>query len=289
MSPITESFPAQDDPAKWDAWSDDPTPDEIHVRYWRYHPARPLDWRWLRAGQVIEQGRQPDPVWDDAPTHWAFALQQDPAVMCYAELASAKRAHQIHETNDQTRWKLESRLLAHRNINEAAAATRLPQRAVFAYERIFFNALDRIDCSHYIAGYAIKKPYVADPTDVATLWKFFGYWMGPDILDDVIADFRQNERTDYSYVMQAGGKDSERSPFGRMLDRFIRLHCTPMTESGYRSIAAMAFTLANLDKAAEQQPLVQDAESASFMGDCLDEVFAELQAKAYQEQLAQAS
>ncbi len=287
MPPTTHSFAAQCDPASWDAWSDDPTPDEIHVRYWRYRPSRPLNWRWLRARQLFDRGLHPDPVWDDAPTHWAFVLQQDPTAKCYAELASAKHAHQIHETDDQTRWELEARLLACRNVKDAAAKTNVTQQTVSAYERIFFNVLDRIDCRRFIVDYAIDKPYVTDPTDVATLWRFFGYWMGSDILDDILADFRENKRTDYLYVMRPVTTE-ERSSFGRMLDRIIRLHCTPMTESGLRSIAGMAFTMANLDKTEDRQPVVQEEDSASHVGDCLDEVFAEMQGKAYEEQLAEA-
>ena len=247
---------------------------ETHALYMQRNPRRPLDWRWRRATQLIRRNQTPDDTWDDAATHAAFHLLTDPDSVS----EHLSEAMQISTVHTPQMWELEARILANRNVDDTARQLTMPVEVVAAYEQMFFNCLDRID-TRYVMDIVIHKPAVFDSRDVRSIWLYLGYVMGPEILNDVIDDFYTRGHQDYSYATDPKSEAAD-TPFGRLLDRIIRVMCTPYSIPGVRYIANLANAVGQLDEThrqhVEEQPDLTDA-----IGDMLDDAFADLQTEAF--------
>ena len=262
--------------------SNQPSSAEVHALHTGRNPRRPLDWRLRRAEQLVRRKLVPDPEWDDEGTHAAFEMLTDPDSASDHLLEARK----MYTVSTPRRRELEARILANRNIEETAQQLTMPLEVVTAYEQLFFNCLDRID-TRYVMDIVIRKPAVFDATDVRTIWLFFGYAFGVEILNDVIDDFYTRGHQDYSYATDPTSEAAD-TPFGRLLDRIIRVACAPYTASGVRYVASLAAAVGQLDNVHRQnvdkQPNLTDA-----IGDMLDDAFADLQAEVFEEVHNQAS
>lgn len=279
MSANTEST----DDTRDEAASATPSAAEAHACHAQRDPRRPLDWRWRRAQRLVARGQTPDAEWDDKATHAAFNLLADPDGVS-EHLSEAIRMYSLSAL---WVWELEARILANRNIQETAQQLTMPLEVVVAYEQTFFNVLDRIEPPRYVMDIAIRKPAVFDASDVRSIWLYLGYVMGTEILNDVLNDFYTRGHEDYSYATDPKS-DAADTPFGRLLDRMIRLMCTPNSVAGFRYIANLASVLGQLDET-YQQHSTDHPDLADQIGDVLDEAFADLQAEVFEEKHSQAS
>jgi hypothetical protein len=166
------------------------------------NPFRPLHWRWERAGEAIKErslSRNNDGVWVRRAYRFRRHLQTSQGEAALAILADEMPdlywAHQLYvkktsagDTASQEghlTGEIEARLLA--DQSHAAIADRFGIEAgtITAYEAIFFNVSDRLKHKSYIVHNAIggRVHHGAQERDVVVLWKLFGYFYGPAMLD----------------------------------------------------------------------------------------------------------
>ena len=101
-------------------------------------------------------------------------------------------AHSIYEKvtpNDQAvRWGVEARLLARQSNDEIARANGCSAETIEAYEALFFNIRDRLDCRDFIFNIAIGPPPAPGLKNGVNGWllKLFGFVGGPFVVDAML-------------------------------------------------------------------------------------------------------
>ena len=95
-------------------------------------------------------------------------------------------AHSLyHGGPDPVRFEVDARILAKEPFDSIAKKCHLSVPAITAYEALFFNVLDRLEATSYIAHTVIgpKLHEGLTPSDIDVLWKFYGYHGGSLVLD----------------------------------------------------------------------------------------------------------
>jgi hypothetical protein len=158
------------------------------------NPRRPTDWRWQRAGRLLELGRRWSRRRDDGPTRRAkqymSALRR---CRCEADRRRLERkmpdvaaAISIFEGSQTTRWAVEARLLAGETIEAIAGKTALTPQAVALFEALFFNVSDRLENRGYLIHIAVGLYPTPREPDPGLVWRLFGLLGGPVVLDALI-------------------------------------------------------------------------------------------------------
>jgi hypothetical protein len=157
-------------------------------------PRRPTDWRWQRAGLLLELGMRWSRRRDDAQVRRAkeyrAALRR---CRCVADRGRLERkmpdvaaAVAIHEGEQTTRWAVEARLLAGEQIEAIARKTALTPRVVATFEALFFNVSDRLENRGYLIHIAVGLYTTPREIDPGLVWRLFGLLGGPVVLDALI-------------------------------------------------------------------------------------------------------
>lgn len=169
-----------------------------------YNPLRPVNWRWIRAGQLADGAnisRQHDDRWTKMAGQ--FRRRQMAAVtpLAMQQLMSSSRLGNVFmavalatETAPayvSLRAELEARILA--NEDNYALSDRLGLRAdaIETYCQLFFDVRQRLQRKSFILHFVIGQEggHRVTPNQYATLWKLFGYFGGPANLDSLITGF----------------------------------------------------------------------------------------------------
>ena len=170
------------------------------------NPFRVPNWRWLRAagylaGEQLAPTRKRDGVpgyrWVKRAAQFQRALERcagnQLALHRLAESDSAIFwAYWAHEdTNSMMRWQIEAHLLARATDWEVAFSAGVHPSIIEAYEALFFNIRERLNHTGYIMhcaiGPAAQRGLAAREFD--TLWKLYGYFNGPAMLQALITKF----------------------------------------------------------------------------------------------------
>ena len=159
----------------------------------RCNPFREPEWRWVRACWLVKPGKEFSSETDDAETGRALrfvrALANCTNGEAQAELARRMpgwyRANEIYKTGGPTRWLIESRILAGQTLLEVARAMGLSSAAVYWYEKVFFNVVERLEATDYIQKKIIGKTAFDSITaeDTEVLLKLLAYYGGPVVLE----------------------------------------------------------------------------------------------------------
>jgi len=155
-------------------------------------PARPVDWRWERAGLLLTLGLRGSRRRDDGPTcearRFRAALgrcRDEGGRRLAARMPAVAGASAISTGPPPLRWAVEAWLLAGEPPATIASKMGMAVEAVAWYEALFFNVSDRLGSRGYIAHAAIGQ--AAHPglgvEDPGTFWKLIGYYGGPAVLD----------------------------------------------------------------------------------------------------------
>ena len=168
------------------------------VTFLKDNPRRPSDWRWQHASSMVEDGahlnRKRDDTWVRKAVHFLRALNNCDTDLQRRTLAESNPemfwAHDIYQSEGApTRIELESRLLAKDSYENISNSLCLPEDAVKAYERIFFNIEDRHENSgyifHQIIGRAMHRGL--SEREFEALWKLYAYVYGPHMLESLIS------------------------------------------------------------------------------------------------------
>ena len=162
-------------------------------------PNRPPDWRWERArwlhenGKLVRLNREDALVLAIRQYHVARKKANTDVKLARleADMPGLFHAHEVFENPDNRaiRWGLEARLLSRQPFADVAARAGLSTDVVRWYECAFFNVIDKLDASDYIASVVIGEAIHrgVNPRDYNLLWKLYGYAGGPVVLDAVIS------------------------------------------------------------------------------------------------------
>ncbi len=160
-------------------------------------PTRPVDWRWLKAGLMLELGLRWSRRRDDEATRMArqyrAALQR-----CHddagrerldAKMPGVAGAYAIHTGPPPRRWAVEARLLAGEPLATIARKEAATREAVDLYQCLFFNISDRLANRGYLAHEAIGPTAIRGlgAGDAGAFLKLIAYHGGPSALDAAIA------------------------------------------------------------------------------------------------------
>jgi len=172
---------------------------------------RPPDWRWQRVGELLPHRTttpRRDRDHDDISLLFVFRKRLEHAntsddilavINRYPDLYTAWRVYHIAEARE-TRGELEARILAQESVDTIARKVALTCEAVTAYEKYFFNVTDRLDApgyiTHIIFGRSVQTGLAEREYDL--LWKMYGYWCGPFVLDAIMYHFNNPSRPESS-------------------------------------------------------------------------------------------
>lgn len=161
------------------------------------NPMRPVDWRWQRAKFLSDNGCKAT-VHDDNLTSRALKFARR-AIVClndsdynrllddYPELFEAW--HLYKEASCRLfRFEIEARVMADEPIAAIARKTGIAPAIITAYEDCFFEVRPRLDAQSYIQQGVLQPAAMAGikNREYDLLWKLYGYWGGPVVLDTLI-------------------------------------------------------------------------------------------------------
>lgn len=154
------------------------------------HPDRPVDWRWKRClaeseGKIsrlddayVRRGR----AFYDHVTRYGSDISSDEAL--YTVDPPVYLAWSMYSAPaSPKRYELEARILAQENFDDVSKKMAISKEAIIYYEALFFNVHDRIGSPSYIIHNAIGNIYDMDVIDEYSIWKLYGYWCGPEVVD----------------------------------------------------------------------------------------------------------
>lgn len=160
------------------------------------------DWRWQRAGEVVDSGGRIVRRRDDALVREACKFrrllarcQSDEdrleALDACPELFEAWTIYDAGEDPIEHRWELEARLLSGQSLEDISLATGTPINVIRCYEQMFFDVLSRLKHAsliiHSVIGQSVQVGLAERDYDV--LWKLFGYFAGPHVLEAIMFKF----------------------------------------------------------------------------------------------------
>lgn len=183
-------------------------------RYRKDHPYRPPHWRWERARVLRELGRRaPSLGGDDRWVVRALRLQADldaarddvDRCLAFERAGDIGMAYDVWDQPTDAkgrpnsgRHEVEARLLARQPAKDIAARMAVPTDVIIAFERVFFNVLDRLNNPGYIAhqviGSAIHRG--SFDNDFPAILKAFSYFTeSVDLVDALVTTFNGTKPT----------------------------------------------------------------------------------------------
>jgi hypothetical protein len=159
------------------------------------HPASPrrrVDWRWLRAHALVEAGVRPRKR-DDAQVrrarNYVAALHRRghrDARRLDARMADIAEARDLSCGEPHRRWEVQARLLADEPIEAIACKTLVDPATIGSYARLFFDVAGRLGNRGYIIHSAIKLHAMPKEPGDGVIWRLFGYFGGPVVVDALV-------------------------------------------------------------------------------------------------------
>jgi hypothetical protein len=172
------------------------------------NPLRPPDWRW-KYGKQLAEAQAPK---TRAGRHVGLVRKFNMVLLeCQSEtdhlqlvdewpdLYEAWRIYS-NEQAKSARWEIEARLLAGQPFEAIAKLTRVSPEILTLYEKVFFDVLDKLDAPSYIVHTVLFESFNRGVSEKHhdILWKMFGYWAGPHVLDFLIFKFNRPQKADAS-------------------------------------------------------------------------------------------
>ncbi|MCY2990777.1 MAG: hypothetical protein NTY19_23300 [Planctomycetota bacterium] len=175
-------------------WTSPPLFSELR----RWNPMSPPDWRWDRAGRLIDDGRYVSRRRDDTETgravYFIRAWDRCETDRDFARLARREpelyAAHAIYQDNRDLRMVLEARLLARQTPEQVAQRVGVSAAVVHTYTSVFFDIADRLDARDWICWFAIGVRSLDGPREKAlpAVVRLCGYFGGPLVLEAVLKE-----------------------------------------------------------------------------------------------------
>jgi len=189
---------------------------------------RPPDWRWQRATEIVLEGSRLVAGRDDQIVRGLCNFRRkldrvstdDQQLALLDENPALWEAHNMYVGEDtpvEARWELEAFLLCHEwQPHEVAAHLGIDEAVVIAYEKCFYDVTSRLQYQslilHAVIGRAVQTGLAERQHDC--LWKLFGYWGGPLVLDAYIHKFNRPQRPETVDGVGAFNNDCVRHMLG---------------------------------------------------------------------------
>lgn len=170
------------------------------------NPFRPADWRWQRASAIYDQnpGALPASRRLDGPDGFKWINEGVRFLRAYARVRGERGrallaeqrpeifwAHWAFTSQQPIRYVIEAHLLARGDNYSIGYRCNMPPGVIEAYEALFFNVREKLIHRSYILncviGPAIHRGLSEREFD--TLWKLYGYFLGPCIIDALEGKF----------------------------------------------------------------------------------------------------
>lgn len=166
------------------------------------NPFRKPSWCWGRA-QGILAGEQPATsrrldtkpgvAWIRRALGFLRLLQDCETIL--DQVAIAKRypgvfwAWHCHVAQETARWELEARVLAGCDNYAVGEAMGLPATTVEAYTALFFDVREKLSHRGYVLHCVLGPAFIRgfSERDVDLLWKLYGYFYGPHMLNAMLS------------------------------------------------------------------------------------------------------
>ena len=140
----------------------------------------------------------------------------------------------LRSTNKRVspKWALEAWLLTGECPDYISQETAQPIETIIWYSKLFFDVQDRLNAPSFIVRNAIgPKIYRGlTPQDVGVIWRHFAYGIGPGMVEQLVGDFVEADKTDYLYLFDGTYQDADLTPERRDLHQAIRVLLMPAME-----------------------------------------------------------
>lgn len=180
---------------------------------------RPVDWRWQRACELVEgarlvRGRDDEVVRFACKFRRLMERCNDDndrlaALDAYPAMYEAYSLYDASEDPTEHRWELEARILAKEAFDAISFKMGIDVEAINIYERMFFDVIDRLSSpsliTHTVIGKAVQAGLAEREYDC--LWKLFGYWEGPLVLDALVYKFNNTRHTEEHDELRSAMQD----------------------------------------------------------------------------------
>ncbi len=175
------------------------SPDEL----WDLRPDDPwraVDWRWRTAGHFVAIKEPPTKLHDDATLLGWYYRMAKPNCKTETDLAWLRvwlpAVHQALALRGHraTCHEIEARLLAAEPFGEIARKLACFEESVKMFAELFFDVGDRLGAPSWVTHNAIRlhdAPSRESIEQLGRLWKLFGYWAGPTIVDELVYEFSE--------------------------------------------------------------------------------------------------
>jgi hypothetical protein len=162
----------------------------------RHSTFRVLDWRWQRAGYLVDGVRLLSRRYDDRETIAAARClralgrrhTQNERTRLLQKWPALVAAKKLAEDGGPLRDEVQARILAAQNDAEIAASCHLTPATVHWFECLFFCVRDRLtarDSVSALIGPGLQCGF--NTNEMGRLWMAFAYAGGPLVLDAVMA------------------------------------------------------------------------------------------------------
>jgi hypothetical protein len=162
---------------------------------------RPPDWRWLRAGDLVDDGGPLSPGHDDGPVQeavrylraWRRCRAEADRQRLARDMPDLHGAHQLYLARSFQTWEAQARLLTEESFAQVAEKCGSRPRVIESYHDMFFHVRDRRHIEGYILFQVIgpKAHSGLTEADVDVILMMNAYFGGP-ILVDQLVDYYKN-------------------------------------------------------------------------------------------------
>jgi hypothetical protein len=157
---------------------------------------RPVDWRWRRATDLVDDGGPLSPGHDDGPVQeavrylraWRLCRDEAELQSLARETPDLYAAHQLHLARSFQTWEAQARLLTEEPFATIASKCGSHPRVIETFHSTFFHVRDRLHVEGYILFRVIgpKAHSGLTEADVDVILMTNAYFGGPAALDAVI-------------------------------------------------------------------------------------------------------
>lgn len=170
------------------------------------NPFRVPDWRWQRATTLVDRPGRCQPAsrrldgpdgykWINHGVRFLREYKRGAAEDDLSGLASRRPslfwAYQIWLSDNPTKTFIEAHLLARSEDHYIAFRANTTPETIRAYEAMFFNVRPKLHHQSYILNCVIGPEVHTNVSEreYRLLWKLYGYFLGPHIVDALEAKF----------------------------------------------------------------------------------------------------
>lgn len=193
------------------------------------NPNRVTDWRWQLGQYCVEHqlrlSRRQDDAWVRKSRRFIRRLRGCHNDGDYLRLEWDQPdiywAHRVYgsrlKSDRNLRCELEARLLARQTDDEIEGYCCLTKAAIAAFEKLFFNVRPRLEKPSYVVHVAVGDAMHdgLSATDYPELWRLFGYFGGPTLVDLMVQTFARPYKLGVEIDVMAFARDATRDDLVR--------------------------------------------------------------------------